>query len=203
VVATLKWIAIIGAAIAFALCGAWSSELYSDRGAKAALLGLPFAILCTLLTVRKASAFIIFPIIAGLWPTARMVAVAGAMLSGDDYLPMGLAGLIGGFGVAMAVSVGHGHLRSTWRLAGAGAVGLVAGLSFQPWLQSFVLRLNTVADPLQPERLRSGFAIWQAAVGTYVMANVMFRGHWQGLELRSANERDAGCGGRQNSDKRS
>jgi hypothetical protein len=169
----LRIVGAIGAAAVFALCGAWSSGLYSDRGTEASFLGVPFALLCTLLMVRKGTALLILPAIAVLWPIARFAATGAAMVSGDDYWPMGLGGLIGGWGIAVAIGIAHRQILSRWRLAGAAAIGYVAGLSFGPWLTYYRLRINSVPDHLQPTRLRYAFAIWQAAVGTYVLANVM------------------------------
>jgi hypothetical protein len=170
----LRIVGAIGAAAVFAWCGAWSSGLYSDRGTVATLfLGVPFALLCTLLMVRRRSALLILPVIAVLWPIAHFAATGAAMVSGDDYWPMGLGGLIGGWGIAVAIGIAHRQILSRWRLAGAAAVGFVAGLSFDPWLTYHRLRINSVPDHLQPTRLRYAFAIWQAAVGTYVLANVM------------------------------
>ena len=96
------------------------------------------------------------------------------MTTGDDYLPMGLAGLLGGWGITMAIGISHRHLLSGWRLTGAAVTGFLAALTFGPWLESFTLRINTVPDSLQPKRLKFAFAIWQAAVGTYIYLNTVF-----------------------------
>jgi hypothetical protein len=136
--------------------------------------------------VRKWSALLILPAIAVLWPIARLAATGAAMTSGEDYWPMGFGGLIGAWGIAVAIGIAHRQILSRWRSAGAAAVGFVAGLSFGPWLTYYRLRINSVPDPLQPTMLGCAFAIWQAAVGTYVFANVMAQRKPQALTKRSA-----------------
>lgn len=166
-------IGVVLAASLFALCGVLSSHLYADGGTNAGFLGVPFALVCALLLVRKTPAFLIVPMIALLWVFARITATWAVMKTSDDYLPMGLAGLVGGCGIAVALGITYPHLLSRARLAGAAVIGFSAALSFGPWLESFRLHINSTPDPLQPMRLESAFAIWQAAVGTYVYLNAV------------------------------
>ena len=166
-------VGVILAVSLFTLCGAWSSNLYADRGTKTAFLGVPFALLCAPLLVRKISALLIVLVIASVWPLAQIGATWAAMKTGDDYLPMGLAGLVGGWSIAVAIGIAQPHLLSRWRLTGAAVIGFLAALSFGPWLASFRLSINSVPDSLQPTRLKYAFAIWQAAVGTYLYTIVV------------------------------
>jgi hypothetical protein len=159
----------VGVAVLFAACGASSSGLYADQGTGSAFVGLPFALLCTLLTMRRRSPVLVVLLISFLWPVARMSAVAIDMITADaQFLSVGVAGLIGGSGVAASIGIGHRRLLSPLLLAGAAVVGLLAALSFGPWLVSHDAHLNTWPDPTQPSRLAYAFAIWQASIGVYV-----------------------------------
>jgi len=81
---------------------------------------------------------------------------------------MGVAGLVGGLGVAASIGIAHRRLLTPFLLAGIAVVGFLAALPFEPWLANHDSHLNTWPDPSQPSRLRYAFAIWQAAIGAYV-----------------------------------
>lgn len=93
-----------------------------------------------------------------------------ASVASSDAAGLGVGGLIGALGVTVAIAVEHPRLLSPWWLTGAAALGFVAGLPFEPWLAHVDYRLNgsPIPDPVQPLRLACAFAIWQAAIGTYL-----------------------------------
>jgi len=70
----------VGVAVLFAACGVWSSGLYADRGTESAFVGVPFALLCALLMVRRRFAVLVALLISLLWPLARLTAVAIDMI---------------------------------------------------------------------------------------------------------------------------
>jgi hypothetical protein len=151
----------------FALSGAWSSQFYS-QGTSDFLLAVPFALLSVLLLVRNTRAALVFPAIVVTWPLAWFVAASIDVKGGDEYMPMSIAGLVGAICVALATGIARRSLISPLRLAGAAAVGFLAGLAFGPWLTYSHFNTNRILDPAQALRLRDAFAIWQCAVGTYI-----------------------------------
>jgi hypothetical protein len=170
----LRTVELVVVAALFALSGAWSSQFFSQASTTSSkfwadfFLGVPFALVCVALLVRNAKAALVLPAIILAWPIAHFAATFIKMTSGDEYWPMGVAGLIGALCVALAIGIARRQLLTPWRLGGAALVGYLAGLSFDTWLTYYTLRINSVPDPLQPTRLRDAFAIWQCAVGTYI-----------------------------------
>jgi hypothetical protein len=143
--------------------------LYADRGAAPAFIGVPFALICAFLMARGRWLVPAGLAISLVWPMARLIAVGIAFTTETEFLPMTVAGLIGGVGVAGALGIARRQLLSPWRIACAGLIGAVAGLAFQPWLNSYRSHLNTVPEALQPIRLCLAFAVWQSAVGISVL----------------------------------
>lgn len=157
----------------FAACGFYSSQFYADQGYRANFVGVPFALLCGALYVRKTSELPAILVIACVWMCARFAAVFTNMAMTIDhanFLSMGMGGLIGGFGVAMAVGIARPNIRSRWKLITAAVIGLLAALPFEPWLSArkFGLYDPPALTPAQEAALQYPFAVWQAAVGTYV-----------------------------------
>ena len=103
-----------------------------------------------------------------------MAALAVGMMAGreDNLLPVGVDGFLGGLGVALSVAIRRRRfLTHPYPFVfGAPVVGCVAALPFGLWLRSYHANPSPWFDPLQPLRLRYAFAIWQAAVGTYLYA---------------------------------
>jgi len=166
----LRLASAVAVLLVFAACGAWSSQFYTDRGTRAILVGVPFALLCGLLFVRSSLAVLILPGIVCLWPAVRFAGmlISAASQSGTEALSLG--GLIGGLSVTAALGCAHPRLLSPWWLIGAAAVGSVAALPFAPWLANVDYRMvgSPVVTPIQVFRLQRAFAIWQAAIGTYL-----------------------------------
>ena len=160
-----------GVGALFAACGCGSSAMYADKGNMTMFVGVPFAVLCATLLARNRKPLLIVVMLSSLWPLSRFLAVSVDLATGNGALAMGLAGLIGGLGVATVLGLADRRLLSFWLLGGAALTGCLAGLSFCPWLVSHNAHLNTMPDPLQPARLCLAFGVWQFAVGTYVYAS--------------------------------
>jgi hypothetical protein len=163
----LKLIELFGVAALFALCGAWSSEFYS-HGTTDFLLGAPFALVLVILLARNTWAVLVFPAIVVTWLPAWFVAASIEVKGGDEYMPMSIAGSVGAICVALAAGIARRPLVSPLRLAGAGAVGFLAGLAFGPWLTYSHFNTNNILESAQSLRLRYAFAVWQSAVGSYI-----------------------------------
>jgi hypothetical protein len=100
-----------------------------------------------------------------------------AHLCGNDvnqYVAVSLAGLFGGVGVASLTRLDAPRLRTFSSLAIAGAIGAAFALPFALYAKPS----NSV--PLSDEAvIRISFALWQAAVGTYV--------YWIGVANRATS----------------
>jgi hypothetical protein len=148
---------VLGAALFLAEIKAESDWVYI-------VPALPFGIACAFLCLRPVSLAIAAAATYTLiWAGAFYT---GAYLCGKDvnqYVAMLPAGLIGGVGVAGLTSIDAPRLRSFSSLAVAAAIGAFFGLPFALYAKpsDFI--------PLSEETvLRLSFALWQAAVGTYV-----------------------------------
>jgi hypothetical protein len=159
----------IGVALLFAICGASSVQFLSwdfpDNLPK--LLPIPFAIVCALLFLRTVRVIFAVPLMVLVWPLAFALADFSAMEFHDVISPACIGGLIGGLGLVLCVSVCQGRMFSSRYLLGGAVVGSFSALSFAPWLRSFYSHIN--GYPSQPLLLLA-FAVWQAAVGTYLYA---------------------------------
>lgn len=164
----------VGVAILFAACGAWQARFfpYGGEALSVRTLQIPFALLCAVLFLRTVKAILAVPLIVVVWVLAWKTAVwLGMELGSEDHLtPMCVGGFVGGLGLALCAAICHRRSLSLFSLLGAGFTGCVAALPFGLWLRSYYLNLHGAADPLQPLRLQYAFAIWQAAVGTYLYA---------------------------------
>ncbi len=156
-----------GVALLFALCGAWSSSFMDAEGNGTLTVAIPFAFLMLgLLRGRVAARLLTLPLVAFVW----FIAYVGAMLASRDhtFLAMSVGGAIGGLGVTLCAAIGRRRLLSPKYLIAAAAIGGVSALPFGFWLRVSDRRAWGGPDPAQPLRLRLSFAIWQAAVGTYL-----------------------------------
>jgi len=81
----------------------------------------------------------------------------------SDAIPVLVGGALGGLGITLSCAVQYRQLLSRLRLIGGALVGGLAALPFS----------SLVAPFGQPDRHRVvlAFAIWEAAVGTYLYAN--------------------------------
>ena len=163
-----------GVAVTFAICGAGSSILLlaPDRDGFLyaiipKLLPVPFALLCTLLFLRMWRALFAIPLIAAVWFVAKFTAVSLAVRLGTvgDREAVCVGGLIGGLGLVLCVSTCYGRLLSPKYLFCGAVIGCFSALSFAPWLRTTYPNSDG-PDPL----FLLAFAIWQAAVGTYLYA---------------------------------
>jgi len=80
---------------------------------------------------------------------------------------MGLAGIIGGYGLSFCDYLMCHEFRRRFVL-GSCVVGMISALPFGLWLGSQLATGYAAPDPLQPARLTYSFAIWQCMVGTYL-----------------------------------
>jgi ABC-type thiamin/hydroxymethylpyrimidine transport system permease subunit len=155
-------------ALLFAICGAWSAARFlplpdfpERMDPIVYALPFPFALLCTLLFLRTLWAILIVPWMALAWLAAIITAVQVAVRVGIWLPPACVGGTVGGLVVALSAAVAKDQLRSLQNLVVAGIVGGIAAVPFGFWLWG---------NSQQPLGLWLSFAIWQAAVGTYLYA---------------------------------
>jgi hypothetical protein len=161
----------LGAAMAFAACGALSAALFlrfpdwpEHQGPVGGLVfPLPFALLCTLSFMRARRALLIVPAMVLAWLAANAVAaqIYGSYGVTRPYLVACMGGVVGGFIVTLSASIGR--LRLLWPqypIAGC-AIGGLSAVPIAFYLQSF---------PPHPLHLYLALASWQAAMGTYLYA---------------------------------
>ena len=160
---------VIGVAAAFGLCGYLSAAYLLSEwpGRRSLMLPVPFALLCALLFLHKAQVAVAAPLMVGVWLVANHVATF--VLFRTDVVSAACgAGLIGGLGLALCVSLCYRRVR-TWRhLFVAALVGNLSSLPFVPWMNLYVSHYDPIgANPKAPPL---AFAVWQATVGTYLYA---------------------------------
>ena len=136
---------------------------------------LPFAIACAFLCLRPLPLVITAAVLYCVdWAAALRV---GARLSGgpvNQHVAMLIAGFIGGVGVAAVTSLDAPRLRTRMAMLIAGVIGGVFGLPFALYVKP------SASVPLSEEAIvRISFALWQAAVGTYV--------YWVGVRRRATS----------------
>jgi hypothetical protein len=177
--------ALFGVVLLFAFCGAASSWLAGDlQGWRFEILPVPFGTISAVLFLRSPKAILVVPLYILVYCAAFYVAMDMAIsrTPRNDYLPMCVGGLIGGFGVCLASGIANRCLLYPRYLLGACLVGCVAALPFGLWLAAANrVNMNAHDDAFQPLRLACSYAIWQAAVGTYLY----------GVCARSKRERGA------------
>jgi hypothetical protein len=90
----------------------------------------------------------------------------------DSYLPMALAGLVGGFGLSVCYAIAH---RTRSQLIPGTIIGAVSALPFGLWLEA-VHQGSSMDSPAQRLLLKDFFEIWQAAMGTYFcLVSILWR----------------------------
>lgn len=166
-------LAVLGVVLLFGLCGLLSGRFFEVNGGwRTLLLPIPFGVAAAFLFLRSAKAILVVPLYALVWTMAYFVAMDMAIsrTPQSDYIPMCLAGLVGGLGVCLASGIVNRCLLSRRYLLAACLVGCVAALPFGLWLGEIhrALSINAHEDALQATRLLCSFAIWQAAVGAYL-----------------------------------
>lgn len=153
-------------ALAFALSGAWSASLmnpFSPAEVKGGifLLPLPFAFLSFLLPrPAKPARLLGLALAVPVWLVAYLTTLFVTGLIGNLIVGMCVGGAVGGLGVTLCAAAGRPRLLSPKHAISAAAIGAVAALSF-------VFSGRGESTHLLLGR-RCAFAIWQAAVGTYL-----------------------------------
>jgi len=149
----------IGVTILFAGCGACSAKYLGGlRLPPALLLGIPFACVCAVVVFRRWRALIALPLIAAVYPVA-LAASGLASIGGHPDLSPCLGGAIGGFLLILCAVPCRDDLFARKFFLGGAVVGFVGSVAF-----------NGASDVLYQQK--AAFAIWQAAVGTYLYAIV-------------------------------
>jgi len=172
------WVGVryIAAVPLFALCGYLSAanllsspQWHFPNVPLWGVFPLPFALLCCLYFMHTIRAALAAPAMLGVWCvslwTANLVGILVPANSGvGALLPGGVGGFVGGLGLSLCTAICYPSLLSSKRLYQGGLVGLICGLSFTPWVGLYEANLNSFipGPPIFP------FAIWQAAMGTYL-----------------------------------
>jgi hypothetical protein len=161
---------LVGVAALFASCGAGSSLFvfkYGHQAASGLVYPLAFPLLCALLFMRTRKAFLACPLMiaTGLVAaavTAYLILAALMLHISSDAIPVLVGGATCGVGVTLSCAVPYRQLLSRSRLLGAALVGGLAALPFSSLVAPF-------GRP-DPRLVVLAFAIWEAAVGTYLYA---------------------------------
>jgi len=157
--------ALVPVAVSFAVCGALSG--LAENSDFFWWLGIPFAFLCAVLCLRKKSMGARVAGVIGyaaIWPIAYFSAIRIGWLTGNDPLGIGVAGVIGALSVTIVTLIECSSLSETlseWKSLFTASV--IGGIAAVPLALAF--------RPGSPDRKwlsLSGFAVWQAAVGTYL-----------------------------------
>ena len=158
----------VGVAAMFALCGYWSAAWFIASsfpyrlGWMAFGLPIPFAVLCVLLFVRTAWGALLIPLMDAAW----YLAYCGAVLTDERIRGNGsplsacAGGLVGGIGVMLSAAIFRRSLLSIKHLILLAVIGGISALPLGLCMSAVV--------PIWPQTIWRGFAIWQAAVGTYL-----------------------------------
>jgi hypothetical protein len=159
-----------GVALLFAICGACSSLFLRLNGDAAVLaLAVPFSWLSAFLYVRSEKAVFVLTLYPLVWVVAYMVAVDSAIsrFPRNPYLPMCIAGLVGGLGLGLSTIAACRRMQTPAHLIAVSAIGILSALPFSFWLANLPQGMSG-EPPFQQVRLAYSFAIWQGAVGTYL-----------------------------------
>lgn len=166
--APLRYVCV---ALLFAICGASAAQFLAGDfpGHFPVILPAPFAILCALLFWRSSRSILAVLLMFFVWPIAFWITYYSGFFTGDVLSPLCVGGFIGGLGLALCLSICNARLFSLKYLFGGGVIGCLSAMSFVPWLRLFYAHNNSGLSEHQPTLLFA-FAIWQAAVGTYLYA---------------------------------
>jgi len=168
----LAGLKVVSVAILFAACGALSSYLLLPDFPRRFefIFPLPFALLCSVLFMRKAEAVFAIALAEIVWLISSFAAFVAGTDSNLSPLPGFVGGSIGGLGLVLCAVISHPSVFSLKRLAYGGLIGSLSGLAFTSWTQIYMEQhygdnVNRVFPKTVPIL---AFAIWQAAVGTYL-----------------------------------
>jgi len=165
-----RLLTLVGVAALFAGCGAGSALFvwrYGHLAASGLVYPLSFPLLCALLFMRTRRAFLACPLmiaaeIVAVYVTVCLGLAAMGLRIESWAIPVFVGGATGGVGVTLSCAVPYRQVLSRSRLLGAALVGGLAALPF-----------SAVAIPFgRPDQRLAvlAFAIWEAAVGTYLYA---------------------------------
>jgi hypothetical protein len=162
-------------AITFAVCGYFSAALFAPdfpefHGITLFTPPIPFALVVMVLFFGRRDWGVLVALIpwtVGAWYLAYWIGLMADALSheGSSLLPAGLAGFVGAAVLALGIAIFTDRLRpanpirSAANLILAGVIGTISAL---PLGEAVTLAPRGI--------VRCGFAIWQAAVGTYLYA---------------------------------
>ena len=161
----------VGVALLFAICGTMSATHLLSSGWEPTqvhmMFAVPFALLCAVLFLRTGRIILAAPLMIAVWVAACVAATWTGMARAQDvFSPVYVGGIVGGLGLVLCASICYWRLILPKYLFGGAVIGAVSALPFAPWLRLYTSHLNS--PPPTPPLL--AFAIWQAAVGTYLYA---------------------------------
>ncbi len=168
----LAVVKVASVAILFAVCGAlsslWLLPDFPDRFEF--LFPLPFALLCTVLFMRKDKAVFAVVLMEIIWLISSFAGFSAGASTRLSPLPGFVGGSIGGVGLVLCVAVCHPSVLSLKRLGYGGLIGAIAGLAFTSWTQVYMdQHYGANANQVFPKTVPiQAFAIWQAVVGAYL-----------------------------------
>lgn len=155
----------VGVALLFGISGACSVYL-------GALFSVPFALLCALLFLRQWRAIVTVPLMVVVMFVAAAAEDIVASVGDDGVSPFCVAGAIAGFGLVLCVAMCRRSLFSQRYTFRGAVVGCVSALAFVPCFKHVRGFVFGSLDVREPALLPLAFAIWQAAVGTYLYKSV-------------------------------
>ena len=165
-----RLLTLVGVAALFAGCGAGSALFvwrYGHLAASGLVYPLSFPLLCALLFMRTRKALLACPLmiaaeLVAAAAAAYLILVALVLHILSDAIPVLVGGALGGLGITLSCAVQYRQLLSRSRLIGAALIGGLAALPFSSLVAPF-------GRP-DPRLVVLAFAIWEAAVGTYLYA---------------------------------
>jgi hypothetical protein len=168
----------LAVALLFAICGALSARYLLTSGWSVVfprqirtIPAVPFALLCAILCLRTWRIVFAIPLMVGVWyVSARAGYLVGWLLATHfPILPGCVGGFIGGFGLVVSAATCYGQRITPKHVFYGVAVGGISALPFAFWTATYTANVASPDDGALP-LLVPAFAIWQAAVGTYLYA---------------------------------
>jgi len=161
--------------ILFAACGAGSSAtlLLHFPGNLDLRFAVPFALLSALLFIRTRRAFFAVPLMIAVWAISSPSAYFVGMFTRMSLAPGLIGGFIGALGLVLSVAICYPSLFSVKYFALGASIGTLCGALFEPWVKVYVatdFRMSTNPNVALGQIPVTAFAVWQAALGTYLYA---------------------------------
>lgn len=166
-------------AVLFAACGAGSSATLLPHFPNKFELGfaIPFALLCALLFMRMRRAVFAVPLMIAVWLISSFAAFSVGMSTHASLFPGMVGGFIGALGLVLCVAICYPSLFSMKYLAFGALIGFLCGALFGPWARVYMateFSMSTNPDVPLSQMPVMAFAVWQAAVGTYLYALCLY-----------------------------